>query len=821
MTTTFRQLHLALIALLLGSAATAQFTVTSGLTLEEYVNDVLLGDGVEAFNITLTGLPDQIGHMQNAPNPPAQIADGVILSTAFATNVTSTATTDVFGGVSGDPDLLSVAQSVPPLIGQNFNVSSVNDICALEFDFVATGDSIKFNYFFGSNEYLTWVNTQYNDVFAFFLSGPGITGPFGAPAGFPDGAINIAILPDTDPPLPITISSVNNNLNSQFYINNQPNVGFFQNGLTTMLTAEAGGLICGETYHIKLAIADGTDTVLESVVVIEAGSFSSNDVFIEASIPNAPDDWQEFTLLEGCIDGLISIFRPNTNVADTVFLTVGGTATPGEDYIPLPEFVVFEEGESIVEIDVITLFDGIEEGPETITVTYEYTNLCDEETVVSIELTIIDYFLPELDLPDQLLLCNDETAVLSAIPTGGFAPFNYEWSTGQSSSTITVGESGSELITVTVTDYCESEVSDTVDVLVPDQNLVDWEFEQVNAPDGFPENTLLEGCVDGIITISRVNTTGTDTVNLVIGGSASMGSDYEAFDTELVYAPGQESIQIDINTIFDGVGEGTETIEITYIYIDGCDIEYTETIILDLWDYTTPQLDLPDVLFLCEGETQVVSAEPEEGYPPFNYVWSTEETTESITVTGGDGAIFVEVTDYCGSEVSGDFLIDIPDPLFFPDDAQICLGGSIGLQPIGGEPPYTFEYPTDSLVLENAEFTPLQMGSYTIEYIDACGVSGTSVLNVIVCETSIPNIFSPNNDGVNDVFLIQGNEGFPNSRFEVYNRWGALVYESDNYRNNWRGDDLAEGVYYYIYLRSDGEKFAGHLTLVRTTRPRR
>lgn len=810
----------AIAASLCSLSAFAQPNVTTGLTLEEYVNEILLGDGVEAFNITLTGSPTQIGFMQNAPTPPAQISEGLILSSAQATNVGCGTNADVpFGqGVSGDPDLLSVAQSVPPLIGQNFNVSSVNDICALEFDFVASGDSIKFNYFFGSDEYLTWVNTQYNDVFAFFLSGPGISGPFGAPAGYPDGAINIAILPGTNPPLPITISSVNNVLNNQFYINNQPNGNFCQNGVTTVLTAEAGGLICGETYHIKLAIADGTDSALESIVVIEAGSFSSNDVFIEATVPGAPADWQEFTLLEGCIDGLISIFRPNTNVADTVFLTVGGTATPGEDYVALPDFVVFGEGESTIEIEVITLFDGIEEGPETITVTYEYTNLCNEETVVSIELTIVDYAALEVDLPDQLLLCNEETAVLSAAPSGGFAPFNYTWSTGQTSSSITVGQNGSELITVVVSDYCGSEVNDTVDVLVPDQNLVDWTFQQVNAPTGFPVNTLLEGCVDGIITISRVNTTGTDTVNLVLGGEATMGADYETFDTELIFAPGQASISIELNTIFDGVGEGTEVLEITYVYIDGCDIEYTETITLDLWDYTTPQLDLPEALFLCEGETQVVSALPEEGYAPFNYAWSTGETTSSITVSGGDGSVFVDVSDYCGSEVSGDFLIDIPDPMVFPEDAQICLGGSIGLQPSGGEQPYTFEYATDSLVLENAEFTPLQMGNYTIVYIDACGVSGSSQLNVIICETSIPNIFTPNNDGVNDVFLIEGTQGFPNSRFEVYNRWGALVYESDNYQNNWRGDDLAEGVYYYIYLRSDGEKFAGHFTLTRTSR---
>ena len=80
-----------------------------------------------------------------------------------------------------DADLLDVANSVPPLIGQSFSVSSVNDLCILEFDFEAGGDSIAFNYVFGSDEYLEWVNSSYNDIFAFFLSGPGITGPYAAP----------------------------------------------------------------------------------------------------------------------------------------------------------------------------------------------------------------------------------------------------------------------------------------------------------------------------------------------------------------------------------------------------------------------------------------------------------------------------------------------------------------------------------------------------------------------------------------------------------------------------------------------------------------
>ena len=66
---------------------------------------------------------------------------------------------DCLGGGT-DADLLAVANSVPPLIGESFTVSSVNDLCIIEFDFEADGDSISFHYVFESDEYLTYVNTQ-------------------------------------------------------------------------------------------------------------------------------------------------------------------------------------------------------------------------------------------------------------------------------------------------------------------------------------------------------------------------------------------------------------------------------------------------------------------------------------------------------------------------------------------------------------------------------------------------------------------------------------------------------------------------------------
>lgn len=79
-----------------------------------------------------------------------------------------------------------------------------------------------------------------------------------------------------------------------------------------------------------------------------------------------------------------------------------------------------------------------------------------------------------------------------------------------------------------------------------------------------------------------------------------------------------------------------------------------------------------------------------------------------------------------------------------------------------------------------------------------------------VCETYLTNGFSPNGDGVNDTFIIPGIMSLPNHRLSIYNRWGSLVFETDNYKNNWDGmsnyadtlltndGKIVDGIYYYI-----------------------
>lgn len=744
-----RKLHLLCLLLFSGCLsinAWGQIDVNSTFTIEEYVNEILLGEGVEAFNITYTGGASQLGYMTGGEDV-FTIGSGLVLSSDAAVNIACEFGTcgDCLGTAFNDPDLLDIANSVPPLINQNFSVSSVNDGCVLEFDFTASGDSISFNYVFGSDEYEAWINTQYNDVFAFFLSGPGIVGEYASPAGFPDGAMNIASVPDADPPLPITISSVNSGTNSQYYVNNQSENGICILGYTQTFAAEAA-VQCGETYHIKLAIADGSDTALESIVVLEEGSFISNsfDLVATASISGNQIFGGDTTVVESCNDAVFIVNRPLANTEDTLDVLISGTATNGVDYETIDPEVIMEVGEFSYEIPLNVIPDTEAEGPETVTIEYTYVNLCGDTVLRSATLIIQDFEPTQLQYENPVGICNGE-AILEVETIGGYGPFDFLWSTGDTDTlamnVIETDDPGAAQITVT--DVCGNEQTTTITYTMP------------------PE--------------------------LVIYGE---------------------------------------------------------------------QTDSP----LCSGDATVLEAGISAGVGPFTYDWSSggDGTTETVNFNASQ-IVTLTVTDACGIQDSFDVEVEYPvwDPIA-GNDPQVCLGiqGDLNLTGGVGEADfagnwvgqyqfYTWQYsnydasgnPQDSaFVLVDEALDSLAIfigpsgnfqagltqGDMDIYVIDQCGAEGTFNVSVIACDTEIPNVFSPNGDSMNDFFRIPGIEGFPNSKLEIYNRWGNVIYQSNDYGGGWDGrinnEPVADGTYYYILRRSDGENFHGGLTITRQRR---
>ena len=108
--------------------------------------------------------------------------------------------------------------------------------------------------------------------------------------------------------------------------------------------------------------------------------------------------------------------------------------------------------------------------------------------------------------------------------------------------------------------------------------------------------------------------------------------------------------------------------------------------------------------------------------------------------------------------------------------------------------------------------------SVTLHAYAANGCSDSTTVTVeIIYEIKIPNVITVNGDGVNDFFLLH--EMQPNTQLLILNRWGNLVYSSDNYDNSWNGRDLSgnyvsEGVYSYLVTIPDGTKYHGFVHVV-------
>ena len=410
-----KRCQILLALLLFCQIAYAQITIDKTAPFDSptwLVDNILLGGGVVASNHFYQGDSMQIGFF-NSINTNLGLDSGIVMATGdidlldpnftgFGANPPNTVT---------DPDLLAVANSVPPLIGQTFVVSSINDVAILEFDFIPTSDTVKFRYVFGSQEYHTFENTQYNDVFGFFLSGPGITGPYSSPPIHPNGSVNLAIVPNSNPPLPITISSVHNGqngvitpLNAQYFVDNS-SLSFINDadGYTTVLTALAA-VQCGQSYHIRLAIADGSDQGLSSYVWLEAGSFSSptldiaDNMSIDSSYMEIPCNASIILLADGGQGATYQWYdSSNTVIGTDSFITVG----PGQYWVAATSV-----GCAIYS-DTLTVFS---KPPPAFELGMDYTIAC------------------------------NTTTLIDPIVTGGTGNYTYTWNNGNTNSSISVGQ---------------------------------------------------------------------------------------------------------------------------------------------------------------------------------------------------------------------------------------------------------------------------------------------------------------------------------------------------------------------------------------------
>lgn len=384
----------------------------------------LAGPGVTVSNATLTCTGIATGTFSAIPAT-LPIGQGVVLTSGRATDVlppNNYTGTTWNNQVGADPDL----NALDP-----FSFAGNYDACALEFDMFVTDDTVSFDYIFASEEYNEWVNSQYNDVFAFFISGPGIT-----------GLQNIALVPGTNER--VRINTINCDTNSQYYICNNlfdpfANVIYGSDcgpgicpadsfpwlleydGFTTVLKAVAGVQACN-TYHLKLAIQDNSDPFLDAGVFIRRNSISSGAVMITAEVDYTDQLFGNATAVEGCINGRfkIELTDPSTNPF-VVDLFSGGTATDGVDYQPINTTVTFAPGDTVEYIDINVIADGLVDPNETVFL-YQLSP-CTGLPIDTTVLYITDNFNAQAAADTGI--CQGETVFLYV---NGGAGVTYAWS---------------------------------------------------------------------------------------------------------------------------------------------------------------------------------------------------------------------------------------------------------------------------------------------------------------------------------------------------------------------------------------------------------
>ena len=352
--------------------------VSNTQTPTQLINNVLLGMGVTASNITINGSPLNANNAQGNvvsftnTNPAFPISSGLLLTTGNAiaaqgpnnsTNLSNNL--PATASVASDPHLNILA------------AGTVTNGVVLEFDFIPTGDTLNFRYIFGSEEYPEFSPSTFNDAFGLFLWGPGITGPY-ALAGYANGA-NIATIPGG---IPVTINNVGDASNTQYYVFND-NGSTYGNAIqydgTTVLLTAAASVQCNQTYHIKLAISNVSDLAYDSGVFLEANSFSSNVVDVAVATVSG-----DTTIVEGCNFADIVFTRPEGNMLDTlsIIYTIGGTATEGVDYANLMDTIIFLPGVDTVIVNLTPIQDNIIEGYESVIISVNIINPCGD-TIVS------------------------------------------------------------------------------------------------------------------------------------------------------------------------------------------------------------------------------------------------------------------------------------------------------------------------------------------------------------------------------------------------------------------------------------------------------
>lgn len=666
----------------------AQLLVSNALSPQQLA-ELISGPGVKILNPVVHCASTGYGKY-NAANSNLNISEGLLLTTGTINNA-------VGPNNAGNKTTYFGNQNTPstyPLLN-GYTGKTTWEYCEFEFDIIPQGDTIKFDFVFASEEYEEWVGSQYNDVFGFFISGPGITGDPGAGAYH-----NIALIPNSS--TAVTINNVNQNSNTAYYQNNNNGTSVQYDGFTKGLKAISRVVPC-DTFHLKLVVADVSDKLWDSGVFIE--KITSNNIILlsqtAGGIPN---------MVEGCNNGQIIFTRPNiTSSPLTINYWLAGTATNGTDY-PLigsspnpsiPKTITIPSGQASASITIDPIDDGINEGNEYITV-YLGNPFCASQIMDSIRFYIQDSLYTNVS-PIADSICIGGNTVITTIQGG--SAFSWLPSAGLNNSAI-ANPIATPIVSTTYTltttaSFCSMQRTSTV--LVSNMNLA----------------------------LSSTNITCNNANNGTINLSATNG--FPPYTYQWSGPNSFTSASQNINSLAPG------TYSVTVRDKKGC--EKTSTATITEPTALSVSLTSPTVAggynVNCNGNsTGYISSSVNGGTQPYTYSWSTSpvQTTSSVSNLTA-GVYTLTILDNNNCSVNQSITLTQPNALVSAIASQqnvLCYGnttGSVTLNTTGGVTPYTYLWNT-SPQQSTANAANLSAGTYTATINDVNNCIATRVVTI-------------------------------------------------------------------------------------------
>lgn len=460
----------------------------------------------------------------------------------------------------------------------------------------------------------------------------------------------------------------------------------------------------------------------------------------------------------------------------------------------------------------------------------------------------------------QDLVCSQHLGSASIIVNGGETPYSYHWSSGNTTNTATDLNVGTHYVTVTDAQNCELTSSITInrvgsihaniiqngDILCYAQagvSLTAYSYNGV-APFSFMWS-------NGINTVNNLNLTAGHYELIISDAWGCTGSDShdvddagQIFITAQIIASGcaggeTGSISLEIiggkspyyvtwedgshSTTLTGLSQGNY--QVTVLDGNSCSETGDYTVINPLQPLRV-SLYKKDVN-CAGGNDGSINLSASGGTPDYIYRWEFNNNyfTGASAASLSPGIYNITIIDSQGCDMDTAVVIGEPQAMeySFITINPSCIGnndGYIEISIIGGNPPYNIHWADQTSPIPY--ISGLMQGNYLFTVIDNGGCTlSTEEISLMDDNTEclkIPNAFTPNNDGVNDTWIIENIELFPWALIQVFNRWGQEIFEGkgsgEQWDGTWNNKVVPTGSYLYTIDLFNGTKYCGIVTIM-------